>query len=137
MSNNEKLDEILEVLGNLQGEIYDLTSEVHALKDLIEENGVQVTESSCELGDDEFDPTDSDSLVEALQLGVYELTWNSANGQKTMEVTLDADEVDDQLALSEALSENAGSDYIKVWSPDRDGWRSFWISDLVDIVPVE
>lgn len=124
---NEKLDELLE--------------EVQELKEMLEEHmeGHEAVEAVevLELADDEFDCTDSESLVEALALGVYTLTWNSANGQKTMEVTLDEDEIDDKSALSEALFENAGSEYIKVWSPDRDGWRSFWITDIVDIVPVE
>jgi hypothetical protein len=119
---NEKLDELLEG--------------VQEIKDMLACCGACV-EEGVELADDEFDPTDSDSLVEALQIGVYELTWNSASGVKIMKVTLDVDEVDDELALEEALVENSGNDYIKVWSPDRDGWRSFWITDIVDIVPVE
>ncbi len=122
----------------IKGMLEQLLDEVQELKCMLSDHveGHELVEE-IELADDEFDSTDPDSIVEALQLGVYELTWNSSSGLKTMQITLDPDEVDDEDALTEALSENSGNEYLKVWSPDRGSWRSFWVSDIVDIVPVE
>jgi hypothetical protein len=107
----------------------ELLEEVRAIRSAVEGNAVE--------GEDMIDLTSPMSVLEGLQGGVYTLTWNTSNGQKTMEVTLDEDVVPDQVALNEALCHNTGSDFFKVWSPDRGGWRSFYVADIVDLVPVE
>jgi len=127
----------------LEEMVQELLDEVQEMKSMLVDHvdshqEVTMVEEEI-LADDEFDLEDADSINEALQSGVYALVWNSTSGEKSMDVTLDSDEVpaEEHDMLEESIFQNGSNNLLKVWSPDRNGWRSFYVADIVSMNPVE
>lgn len=78
-------------------------------------------------------------LIEYLQGGVCEVTFNKVNGERrVMPCTLKADllPVQDQKDLTFQTLKESKSDAISVWCTDANGWRSFKLSNFISINPL-
>lgn len=67
-----------------------------------------------------------------LSNGVYSVTWNSREGRKTMEVTLNEKYIPSTSILSTSGQNQTsnGAEVVRAYSIDRGGWRSFNINDV-------
>jgi hypothetical protein len=79
------------------------------------------------------------NIIEALQRGICEITFDKVNGERrVMPCTLKTEflpEKNQKDLTFEALKESK-SDAISVWCTDANGWRSFKLSNFISINPL-
>ncbi len=88
-----------------------------------------------------MDPTPlRDSVFKYLREGVCEVTFTKVNGERrTMPCTLKPEllpQKDQKELTFETLKDN-NKDAISVWCTDAAAWRSFKLSNLIEIIPVK
>lgn len=86
------------------------------------------------------DTSQKRKISKTLEKGIHEVVWNSHNGTKTMQVTLDDKHIPGSLLLSESgvlfNQTHRGAETVRAYSVDRQGWRSFNVKDVVSITKV-
>lgn len=81
-----------------------------------------------------------DKVFKYLREGICEVTFTKVNGERrTMPCTLKPEllpQKDQKDLTFETLKENK-TDAVAVWCTDAAAWRSFKLSNLIDIIPVK
>lgn len=81
-----------------------------------------------------------DKVFKYLREGICEVTFTKVNGERRiMPCTLKAELLPqkDQKELTFETLKDDNKDAISVWCTDAQAWRSFKLSNLIDIIPIK
>ena len=80
-----------------------------------------------------------DIIKSMLSQGVYNITFTKVNGEtREMPCTLNADMLPPQKVVEdkEKTERKINTENLSVWCPDKNGWRSFKLANVVEIAPL-
>jgi hypothetical protein len=86
------------------------------------------------------DTPEKKRITRLLERGIHEVTWRSKDGRKVMQATLDDKYIPGSALMGTGVSTNQtqrGAETVRVYSVDRQGWRSFNVNSVLSIVPAQ
>jgi hypothetical protein len=89
------------------------------------------------------DTAEKKRVTKLLEKGVYEVMWRSKDGKKVMDATLDdkympgSALIGSYIPVETVHQTQKGAETVRVYSTDRQGWRSFNVNNVISITKLQ